>query len=67
VAALAFGADFADAAEGHDVKGLIFVVEMVDDHAWIEFAENQAIVRFRVAPPPGVGVLLGVRHRLRYR
>jgi hypothetical protein len=44
VAALAFGTDLADAAEGQYVKGLPFIVDMVDHHARVELTENQAIV-----------------------
>jgi hypothetical protein len=44
VAALALGADLADAAESQYVKGFSFIVDMVDHHARVEFAENQTVV-----------------------
>jgi len=44
VAALAFGTNFPDAAERHDVKRLPFIIDMVDHHARVELAENQAVV-----------------------
>jgi hypothetical protein len=49
------------------VKRLPFIVEMVDHHARVELAENQAVFRFRVAAARWIEVLLGWRHRLRYR
>jgi hypothetical protein len=67
VAALAFGTDLSDRAKSHYVKRLPFIVEMVDHHARVELAENQAVFRFRVAAARWMGLLLGWRHRLRYR
>ena len=67
VAALAFGTDLPDAAESQYVKRLPFIVEVVDDHVRIELAENQTVFRFRMAAARWFGVLLGWRHRLRYR
>jgi hypothetical protein len=58
VAALAFGADFTDAAERQYVKGLAFIVDMVDYHARVELAENQTIFRFRVVTARWGGFLL---------
>jgi hypothetical protein len=66
VAALAFGTDLSDTAESQYVKRLAFIVEMVDDHARIELAENQAVFRFRVAAARWFGLLQGWRHRLGY-
>jgi hypothetical protein len=67
VAALAFGTDLSNTAESHDVKRLPFIVEVVDDRARIELAENQTVFRFRVAAARWFGLVLGWRHRLRYR
>lgn len=44
VAALAFGTDLPDRAESQYVKGLAFIVEVVDYHARIELAEHQEIL-----------------------
>jgi hypothetical protein len=66
VAALAFGTDLPDTAESLYVKRLPFIVEVVDDRARVKLAENQTVLRFRVAAARWVGVLLGWRHRLRY-
>jgi hypothetical protein len=66
VAALAFRTDLPDTAESQYVKRLPFIVEMVDDRARVELAENQTVFRFRVAAARWVRVLLGWRHRLRY-
>jgi hypothetical protein len=40
----ALRADFANAAESQYVKRLLFIVEVIDHHAWIQFAENQVVV-----------------------
>jgi hypothetical protein len=40
----ALRADLADAAESQYVKRLFFIVEVVDDHARIQFAEDQVVV-----------------------
>jgi hypothetical protein len=66
VAALALGTNLSDSAESLYVKRLPFIVDMVDDHARIELAENQTVFRFRVAAARWFGVLLGWRHRFRY-
>jgi hypothetical protein len=41
------------------VKGLAFIVDMVDYHARVELAENQTIFRFRVVTARWGGFLLG--------
>jgi hypothetical protein len=66
VAALALGADLADAAESQYVKGFAFIVDVVDYHARIELAENQAVFCFVVAAARWMGLMLGWRHRFRY-
>jgi hypothetical protein len=40
----ALRADFADAAESQYVKRLLFIVEVVDHHARVQFAEDQVVV-----------------------
>lgn len=55
--------DLADAAESQYVKRLVFIVEVVDDHARIQFAENQVVICALVLPARLV--LLGWRHRFR--
>jgi hypothetical protein len=60
----ALRADFADAAESQYVKRLLFFVEVVDHHAWVEFAEDQIVVRDVLSSARRLGkVLLGWRHR----
>jgi hypothetical protein len=60
----ALRADFADAAESQYVKRLLFIVEVVDHHAWVEFAEDQIVVGDVLPSARWLGeVLLGWRHR----
>jgi hypothetical protein len=40
----ALRADLADAAESQYVKRLLFIVEVVNHHARVEFAEDQILV-----------------------
>jgi len=61
----ALRADLADAAESQYVKRLVFIVEVVDDHARVQFAENQVVVGTVVLATRWLLVLLGWRHRLR--
>jgi hypothetical protein len=67
VAALTFWTNLADSAESHDLKRLAFVVDMVDHHARVELTENQTVFRFRVTAARWMLLVLGWRHRLRYR
>jgi hypothetical protein len=59
VAALALGTGLSDSAESQYVKRLSVIVDMIDDHARIELAENQAVFRFRVTAARWFGLLLG--------
>jgi hypothetical protein len=61
----ALRADLADAAESQYVKRLVFIVEVVDDHARIQFAEDKVVVGVMVLPARWLFVLLGWRHRFR--
>jgi type IV secretory pathway protease TraF len=62
----ALRADFADAAESQYVKRLVFIVEVVDHHARVEFAEDQVVISGILLPARWMGnVLLGWRHRFR--
>jgi hypothetical protein len=62
----ALRADLADAAESQYVKGLLFIVEVVDDHAWIQFAEDQVVVGGMLSAARWRGVVRrGWRHRFR--
>ncbi|MGO4477483.1 hypothetical protein AB4Z32_14640 [Massilia sp. 2TAF26] len=62
----AFRADLADAAEGQYVKRLFFIVEVVDDHARVEFAEDKVVVGEVLSPARWLGLLLlGWGHRFR--
>jgi hypothetical protein len=62
----ALRADLADAAESQYVKRLFFIVEVVDHHARIEFAENQIVVGDVLSSARWMGkVLLRGRHRFR--
>ena len=61
---VALRADLADAAESQYVKRLVFVVEVVDDHARIQLAEDKVVVGDMVLPARWfVVLLLGWRHR----
>ena len=68
VAALAFRANLSDAAESEYVKGLAFIVEMVDNQTWVEFAQDQDIVGVVLATARRLvdSVMLWRRHRFRY-
>jgi hypothetical protein len=61
----AFRADLADAAEGQYVKRQLFIVEVVDDHARVEFAEDQVVVGEVLSSARWLGLLLGWGHRFR--
>ena len=61
----AFRADLADAAESQYVKRLFFIVEVVDDHARVEFAEDQVVVGEVLSSARWLGLLLGWGHRFR--
>jgi hypothetical protein len=62
----ALRADLADAAESQYVKREVFIVEMVDDHARVQFAEDQVVVGVVLSAARWLGVLLrGGRHRFR--
>jgi hypothetical protein len=62
----AFRAGLADAAESQYVKRQLFIVEVVDHHARIQFAEDQAVVGGMLTSARWVGgVLLGWRHCFR--
>jgi hypothetical protein len=55
VAMSALGANFADAAKGLEGQGLAIAVEVVDDQARIEFAEDKIVVgRMVAAAAPGL-------------
>lgn len=56
---------FADAAESQYVKRLLFIVEVVDHHARIEFAEDQVVLGTMLSARWLCLLLLGRRHRLR--
>jgi hypothetical protein len=60
----AFRTGFADAAEAQYVKRLVFIVEVVDHHARIQFAEDQDIVGGLTTRWLAV-LLLGWRHCFR--
>jgi hypothetical protein len=62
----AFRADLADAAEGQYVKRQFFIVEVVDHHARIQFAEDQVVVGGLLSSARWMGgVLLGWRYCFR--
>jgi hypothetical protein len=44
VAATALGTDFPDTSKSQYVKGLAFIVEVVDHHPRVQFAQDQTVV-----------------------